>query len=95
MATTIPIPEVRRTLDEAPKESEILADAARRIMREDVYVRARDGLRSHYLEQLAKADPLNAELIVQLQSTIRAIDGLDQELLKFTHSAPRSPKRVI
>lgn len=95
MATYFPTPEVKRELDAAPKESEILADAAKRMMREDVYVRARDGIRAHYLELLARADPMEPEKIIQLQSTIRAIDGLDGELLKFALSAPRPPKRVI
>jgi hypothetical protein len=95
MATYFLTPEVKRELDAAPKESEILADAAKRMMREDVYVRAKDGIRAHYLELLAQADPTDAQQITQLQSTIRAIDGLDSELLKFALSAPRSPKRVI
>lgn len=97
MSVALPQPKAAPKPEEPaiPREAVILADAARRIMREDVYIRARDGLRTSYLERLAKADPLNSDLIVQLQATIRAIDGLDGELLKFTHGATHSTMKVV
>jgi hypothetical protein len=91
MSVALPMPKPKPVPEEPaiPRETVVLADAARRIMREDVYIRARDGMRTNYLERLAKADPLNTDVIVQLQATIRAIDGLDSELLKFTHAVAR------
>lgn len=77
------------------RDSEILADAAKRIMREDVYLRATSGLRTHYLDQLAKADPTNTTVIMEFQATIRAIDGLNSELLKFAQGAARPRQSVI
>lgn len=77
------------------RDSEILADAAKRIMREDVYLRATSGLRTHYLEQLAKAEPNDMGVIIQLQATIRAIDGLNSELLKFAMGAALPRQSVI
>lgn len=77
------------------KDAEVLADAAKRIMREDVYMRARDNLRAHYLDLLARADPTNTPVIIEYQATIRAIDGLNLELEKFSHAAVRPRGHVI
>lgn len=77
------------------RDSEILADAAKRIMREDVYIRARDNLRAHYLDLLARAEPTDATVIMGYQATIRAIDGLNGELEKFSHAAALQRPRTI
>lgn len=98
MSVDMPQPKVEVAKIEEQRgmrDAEVLADAAKRIMREDVYIRATQGLRSNYLDQLAKADPTDTTVIMQLQATIRAIDGLDRELEKFAQGAPRQGQRVI
>ena len=95
MAVTLPDPPKRVEHDLPQTEGNILADAANRIMREDVFVRSMANLRQHYMEQLAGADPANTQLLMQLQATVRAVDGLKSELLKFSHGATRTPMKVI
>jgi hypothetical protein len=95
MATEIPTPAKKVARDEPQREAQVLADAASRIMREDVFVRSMANLRAHYMEQLAGADPGNTQLLMQLQATIRAVDGLGTELVKFSHGAARPPMKVL
>lgn len=98
MSVELPQPKVAvAKLEEqrVMRDAEVLADAAKRIMREDVYIRATQGLRAHYLDQLAKADPTNTTVIMQFQATIRAIDGLDRELEKFAQATVLPRQRVI
>lgn len=98
MSVALPQPKIAvAKIEEARvmKDAEILADAAKRIMREDVYMRATANLRGHYLDQLAKADPNKPEIIVQLQATIRAIDGLNAELEKFSQAVIRPRQHAI
>lgn len=83
--------EEQRTM----RDAEILADTAKRIMREDVYILAKDNLRAHYLDLLAKADPTDQTVIMEYQATIRAIDGLNLELEKFSHAAAQQRPRAI
>jgi hypothetical protein len=92
VSVTLPTPKPAPKPEEpaVSRETVVLAQAAQRIMREDVYIRAREGLRRDWLERLAKTRPDDVATITQIQATIRAIDGLDAELLKFTHSAPKS-----
>lgn len=98
MSVALPQPKVAvAKLEEqrVTKEAEILADAAKRIMREDVYMRASSNLRAHYLDLLARADPTNTAVIMEYQATIRAIDGLNLELENFSHAAAIQRPRVI
>lgn len=95
MPAEIPQPKKRVERDEPPREAQVLAEAASRIMREDVFVRSMANLRAHYMEQLAGADPGNTQLLMQLQATIRAVDGLKTELMKFSQGAARAPMKVL
>jgi len=88
-------PPKRVELDAPAKPNDVLADAAARILREEVFLKAMSNLRQHYVEQLVRADPSNSMQVVELQATIRAVDGLNTELMKFTHGASRAPMKVI
>jgi uncharacterized protein YbjQ (UPF0145 family) len=63
-----------------------LAEAARRMLGEDVYKMAVSEARAEAVERLIKTDNTDANAVLIEQATIRALDEMQSRLTAMTHT---------
>lgn len=73
-------------------ETRRIADAANRLLHDDVLTSAFEEARRRCLEELAKVDPTNSQAIMELQAQIAAIAKVRKSLEDMTLRVPQTQR---